>query len=127
MDTNGNKFGGYTTSDWSESCEGAGPSRDPDAFIFNLSRKLKYIQPDKFGKYSIYRNKSFGPSFGGEKDNNNNNKFNLYIASGCTNNSNSYTNVNPNYKTDNKNLIYNSGQSSFQVSCYEIYHVIREV
>ena len=87
---------------------------------------MKYIQPDKFGKYSIYRNKSFGPSFGGEKDNNNN-KFNLYIASGCTNNSNCYTNVNPNYKTDNKNLIYNSGQSSFQVSCYEIYHVIREL
>lgn len=51
MDTNGEKFGGYTTLNWNESCTGSSYARDQDAFIFNLSKKLKYVQPDKFGKY----------------------------------------------------------------------------
>ena len=119
MDTSGEKFGGYTTSNWSESCAGSGYARDQDSFIFNLSRKSKYIQPDKFGKYSIYRNKSYGPTFGGG-----NNGYNLYLADSCTGNSSSYTCVDPSYNTDNKNLKNSTGQSSFQVSYYEVYRVV---
>ena len=64
MDTNGNKFGGYTTSSWRQPSSGSSYARDTDAFIFNLSKKLKYVQPDKFGKNSIYRDDSYGPVFG---------------------------------------------------------------
>ena len=122
MDTNGYKFGGYTTSTWNESCQGASYARDPDAFIFNLTKKLKYVQPNKFGKFSIFRSKSYGPTFGGG-----NNAYNLYLSDGCTGNSSSYTYVDQSYKTDNWNLINNSGSASFQVSYYEVYHVVNEL
>ena len=118
MDTSGNKFGGYTTSSWAEPCTGNNYARDTDAFIFNLSKKLKYIQPDKFGKNSIYTRKDYGPTLGGGH--------NLYIANGCNGNSSSYTSVSQDYKTDNKKLLNNSGSTSFQVSNYEVYRVVVE-
>ena len=113
MDTNGNKFGGYTTSSWGHPSS-AGLARDTDAFIFNLSKRLKYVQPDKFGKNSIYRHNSYGPSFGSN---------NLRISGDCKSNTNSSTNVSQDYKTDNKNLINSTGNSNFQVSNYEVYRV----
>ena len=119
MDTNGNKFEGYTTSNWDETCSGSSLARDQDAFIFNLSKKLKYNQLDKFEKYSIYRNKGYGPTFGGG-----NNGFNLYLSNECTSNISSYTYVDANYRTDNINLINDAGQNSFQVSYYEVYRVV---
>ena len=122
MDTQGHKFGGYTTSTWNESCTGPSHARDQDAFIFNLTRKIKYNQPNKFGKYSIYRHKSYGPTFGGG-----NNGYNLYLANGCTGNTSSYTYVDQSYKTDNWNLINSSGSVSFQVSYYEVYRVVNDL
>ena len=120
MDTNGNKFGGYTTSSWAQPSSSYDYARDTDAFIFNLSKKLKYVQPDKFGKNSIYRRKEYGPTFGSG--------YNFYIADGCNGNSSSYTNVSQDYKTDNKNLLNNSGTStSFTVSNYEVYRVVMEL
>ena len=118
MDTSGNKFGGYTTSSRRQPSTGASYARDTDAFIFNLSKKLKHVQPDKFGKNSIYRNNSYGPTFGNN---------NLRIDDNCTSNSNSYTNVSEDYKTDNKNLLNNTGNSSFQVSYYEVYRVAMDL
>ena len=119
MDTNGNKFGGYTTSSWGESNTGSGSyyARDTDAFIFNLSKRLKYVQPDKFGKNSIYRSNSYGPVFG---------SYNLQINDNCNSNAN-YTDVTKDYKTDNKNLLDNPGKSSFQVSYYEVYRVAMDL
>ena len=116
-DTNGNKFGGYTTSTWNQPGPGGSYARDQNAFIFNLSKKIKYLQTDKFVTYSIYRNNSYGPTFGG---------YCLYLANGCTGNTSSYTNSTSHYKTDGKNLIGNSGQTNFQVSYYEVYHVVEE-
>ena len=117
-DTSGNKFGGYTTSTWNQPGPGANYGRDQDAFIFNLSKKIKYLQTDKFVVHSIYRHNSYGPTFGGGHC--------LYLADSCTGNSSSYTNTHSSYKTDNKNLIGNSGSTSFQVSYYEVYHVVEE-
>ena len=116
-DTNGNKFGGYTTSTWNQPSPGGSYGRDQNAFIFNLSQKIKYLQQDKFVKNSIYRHSGYGPSFGA---------FCLYLADGCTGNTSSYTSVHSSYNTNNKNLIGNSGSSNFQVSYYEVYHVMKE-
>ena len=119
MDTNGNKFGGYTTSSWAQPSPSSGYARDTDAFVFNLSKKLKYIQPDKYGKYSIYRDIDSGPTFGYS--------FTLKIDKNCPNNSSSYTKATQDYKTDNKNLINSTGNSNFQVSYYEVYRVVSEL
>ena len=119
MDTNGNKFGGYTTSSWAQPSPSSGYARDTDAFVFNLSKKLKYIQPDKYGQYSIYRSVANGPTFGYS--------FTLKIDNNCTNNSSSNTKATQDYKTDNKNLINSTGNSSFQVSYYEVYRVVSEL
>ena len=118
-DTNGNKFGGYTTSTWNQPGPGGSYGRDQDAFIFNLSKKIKYLQTDKLVSYSIYRHNSYGPTFGSGHC--------LCLADSCTGNTSSYTNNDPSsYKNDNKNLIGNSGSTSFQVSYYEVYHVMEE-
>ena len=117
-DTSGNKFGGYTTSTWNQPGPGGSYARDQDAFIFNLSKKIKYLQTDKLVEYSIYRNNSYGPTFGAGHY--------LYLADSCTGNTSSYTNTHSSYKTDNKNLIGNSGKTNFQVSYYEVYHVVEE-
>ena len=117
-DTNGNKFGGYTTSTWNQHSDGSSYARDQNAFIFNLSKKIKYLQTDEFVAESIYRYNSYGPTFGRGHC--------LFLANGCTGNTSSYTNTHSSYKTDGKNLIGNSGQTTFQVSYYEVYHVIEE-
>ena len=117
-DTNGNKFGGYTTSTWNQPGPGANYGRDQNAFIFNLSKKIKYLQTDKFVQRSIYRHNSYGPVFGSG--------YCLYLANGCTGNGESYTNSTSDYKTDGKNLFGNSGTTNFQVSYYEVYHVVEE-
>ena len=118
MDTNGNKFGGYTTSSWGQPSTGAGYARDTNAFIFNLSKKLNQVQPDKLGKNSIYRHNSYGPVFGTN---------NLSIYDNCKSNTNSYTSVSQDYKTDNKNLLNNTSSSNFQVSNYEVYRVTMDL
>lgn len=115
-DTNGNKFGGYTTSSWGQSTVGGSYARDQNAFTFSLSKKRKVSQSDIFNKYSIYRNNSYGPTFGAHY---------LYISDGCTGNQSSYTGTRTEYDS-NTNLIGNTGTTYFQAVCYEVYHVIKK-
>ena len=115
-DTNGNKFGGYTTSSWGPSTVGGAYARDQNAFTFSLSKKRKVSQVDKFQKNSIYRNNSYGPTFG---------SYYLYVSDGCTGNQSSYANAGNGYDP-NTNLIGNTGTTYFQAACYEVYHVIKK-
>ena len=115
-DTNGNKFGGYTTTSWGQSNVSSDYARDQDAFTFDITRKKKYVLTDKFSRCSIYRNNNYGPTFGDHF---------LYISNSCTSNSSSYTNTRPIYNSS-CNLLGNSGTTYFQVSYYEVYKVIQE-
>ena len=116
-DTNGRKFGGYTSQSWSESKVGSSYCRDEFAFIFNLSNKQKYELTNKFDASAIYKYNSCGPTFGGGND--------LCIANSCTGNTSSYVNKNS-YNTGNYNLLGGSSSTSFQVRYYEVYKVIFE-
>ena len=116
-DTNGNKFGGYTTSSWAPPYEsGSCYSRDQNAFTFSLSKKRKVEQADKFSNKSIYKSYGSGPTFGSNY---------LYISNGCTGNQDSCTSSGHGYDPQT-NLIGNSLETSFQVACYEVYHVIKK-
>ena len=117
LDTSGRRFGGYSTKSWSQSPVGANYSRAPNSFIFNLSQKKKYNLKDQMESSAVYRNNSYGPTFGGGHD--------LYLANSCKSNNNSYCNKSS-YSTENVNLLGNGGQTNFQVSSYEVYQVIFE-
>ena len=117
LDTKGNKFGGYSTTSWSQSTVGASNSRAPGSFIFDLSNQKKYELSNNFNANAVYRHNSYGPVFGGGYD--------LYIASSGKSNTNNYCNKNA-YNTGNNNLLGNGGQTNFQVSNYEVYQVIFE-
>ena len=85
MDTIGIKIGGYSTQNWSQSICGASYCRAPGSFIFNLSIKKRFDLFDPLNISTIYRDNSFGPTFGGGHD--------LYIYNGCKSNSNSYCQI----------------------------------
>ena len=115
-DTSSRKFGGYCTQSWAVSPAGSTYSRAIGSFIFNLSNKNKYELINPLDTSAINRNNSYGPYFGGGD---------LYIASGCKSNTSSYCSKS-NYNTGSYNLLGGSGSTSFQVSYYEVYHVIKE-
>ena len=116
-DTSGIKFGGYSTQSWSQSTCGACYSRDQCSFIFNLSNKKRYNLIDQLNTYAIYRDNSFGYTFGGGQD--------LYISNECA--SNAYSRCNKqSYNTGNSNLLVLSGSTNFQVSIYEVFKVVFE-
>ena len=117
LDTSGRRFGGYSTQSWSQSTVGANYSRAPGSFIFNLSQKKKYVLQDQLNTSAVYRHNSYGPTFGGGHD--------LNIANSCKSNSRSYCNKSS-YITGNVNLLGSNGQTNFQVSSYEVYHVTFE-
>ena len=114
MDTNSRRFGGYSTQSWGESSAGANYARAPGSFIFNLSNKAKFNLIDPLNTNAIYRNKSYGPTFGGGND--------LYIANSCKSNSSSSC-CKSSYNTGNNNLLGGSSSTSFQVTYYEVYKV----
>ena len=123
LDTSGRRFGGFSTQSWGQSAAGGSYCRAFGSFIFNLSNKHKYDLLDTInscGKNSIYRNNSYGPTFGSSHD--------LYLASGCKSNTSSYCykTSSSSYDTGNNNLLGNGGQTTFQVSHYEVYSVIFE-
>ncbi len=66
---------------------------------------------------AIYRHNSYGPTFGAGND--------FYLSNSCKSSTNSYCNQSS-YITGNANLLGNKGQTNFQVSSYEVYHVIIE-
>lgn len=117
LDTKGNRFGGYSTTSWSQSTAGASYARAPGSFIFDLTNKKKYELSNNFHNNAVYRHNSYGPVFGGG--------FDLCLASGGKSNNNNYCNKNT-YNTGNNNIFGNSGQTNFQVSNYEVYQVIFE-
>ena len=130
-DTFGRKFGGYSTKSWSQSTCGASYSRAPGSFIFNLVYRIKCDLIDQLNILAIYRDNSFGPTFGGGHD--------LYIADRCTSNANSNSNKcdNSSYNTGNNNLLLPSpfptmmmmslpSSTNFQVSVYEVFKVVFE-
>ena len=114
LDTSNRKFGGYCTHNWAQSPQGSSVTRAPGSFIFNLTNKKKYDLIDQFCNNALYRNNSYGPSFGSTND--------LYICSGCKSSTSSQCSKSY-YNTENC-LISGSSSTSFQVSNYEVYHVI---
>ena len=117
LDTKGIKFGGYSTTSWSQSTVGASYARAPGSFIFNLSNQKKYELSNNFHTNAVYRHNSYGPVFGGGYD--------LCLASGGRSNTNNYCNKST-YNTGNNNIFGNNGQTNFQLSNYEVYQVIFE-
>jgi len=117
LDNTGRKFGGFSTQNWCQSCAGASYSRAPNSFIFNLTNKQKFELTDQFHKNAVYRQNSYGPTFGGGHD--------LYLADQCKSNSSSYCSKSV-YNTGNTNVLGGNGTTSFQVSNYEVYQVIYE-
>ena len=115
QDTEGRKFGGYTTGNWSQSTTGSSTSRSPDSFIFSLTNKQKYELIDNFTTNGIYHYNSYGPSFGGGYD--------IYLANSCKSNTSSYCNKSS-FNTGDKNILGENGQTYFQVTNYEVYQVI---
>lgn len=117
LDTSGRKFGGYSTQSWGQSSVGSSYSRAVGSFIFNLSKKSKYDLSDQLNYQAVQRNNSYGPWFGGGPD--------IRIASSCRSNTSSSCKKST-YNTGNDNVIGGSGSTSFQVSYYEVYHVVSE-
>ena len=86
---------------------GGNYSRAPESFIFSLTNNQKFELNDQFHKNAIYRNTSYGPTFGSGHD--------LYIADQCKSNNNSSCNKSI-YNTGNNNLLGGNGSTSFQVT-----------
>jgi len=117
LDTEGRKFGGYSTNAWCQPSAGSVNSRAPESFLFNLTNKKKFELIDNFDSNAINKTDSYGPTFGGGYD--------LYLADNCKSNTSSYCNKST-YNTGETNLLGNKSSISFQVSNYEVYHVIFE-
>ena len=64
---------------WCPSPSGGSYSRAPESFIFSLTNNQKFELNDKFHKNAIYRDNSYGPTFGGGFDNINKNRINIFI------------------------------------------------
>ena len=76
---------------------------------------------DKLEKQkAIYKHNSYGPTFGGQHD--------LYLSNSSKSTTGNYCYVGGSsaYNTGDKNLLGNPGQTTFQVSHYEVYQVIFE-
>jgi len=108
------KFGGYFTNSWQTPNGTSTYSIAPDSFLFNLTRKEKYELIDPLSRYAIYRNPSYGPVFGNSGGNSD-----LFLYNCSTSYCQKYS-----YNTGNYNLLGKSGQTSFNYSIYEVYHVI---
>ena len=108
------KFGGYSTNSWQTPNGTSTYSRAPDSFLFNLTRKEKYELIDPLSRNAIYKHPSYGPVFGNSGGNSD-----LFLYNGSTSYCQKYS-----YNTGNYNLLGKSGQTSFNYSIYEVYHVI---
>ena len=117
LDTSGRRFGGYSTQNWCRSTVGNNYSRAPESFIFSLTNKQKYELIDQLNTNAVYRENSYGPTFGGGND--------LYLANQCKSNTSSYCSKSS-YNTGNSNILGLNGQTNFQVSNYEVYKVVFE-
>ena len=107
---NGRKFGGFANKAFNSSNNWIS---DPNCFVFSLFHKECYYYNNG---NMIYGSSSYGPLWGSGND--------LYMASGCLNNTTSTTNQKSfDYKGKSNTL---SGSSSFQAEDYETYQLILE-
>ena len=108
---NGRKFGGFANKAFNSSNQWIS---DPNCFVFSLLHKECYYYNNN--GYMIYGSSSYGPLWGSGND--------LYLASGCLNNTSSCTGQNSfDYKGKSNAL---SGGTSFQAEDYETYQLILE-
>ena len=108
---NGRKFGGFANNAFNTSNNYIS---DPNCFVFSLLYKECYYYNNKGNM--IYGYSSCGPAWGAGHD--------LYMASGCLNNTSSSTVQSSfDYKGKSNTL---SGSSSFQAEDYETYQLILE-
>ena len=108
---NGRKFGGFANKAFNASNNWLS---DPNCFVFSLLNQECYYYNNN-GKM-IYGSSSYGPLWGAGND--------LYMASGCLNNTNSTTIQSSfDYKGKSNAL---SGSSNFQAEDYETYQLILE-
>lgn len=117
---NGNIFGGYTETSWSQT--GTYKS-DPNSFIFSLVNKrtspVKFRISHGYDSYSIYCSSHCGPTFGGGHD--------LYISDNCNKNTSNYSNLGHSFK--HSQIVYGTTESNtfladsynFQVQEIEIF------
>ena len=121
-DNSGRIFGGYSTQSFRQPTNGYYNCWAPDSFLFNLREKQKYDLIDPVSVNAIYRYNSYGPCFGYHSSGTS--YYDLYISQSC-NSSSYYCYCYKNaYNTGSKNLLGESGQTSFLVSSYEAYQVI---
>jgi hypothetical protein len=110
---NGRKFGGFANKAFNSSNQWIS---DPNCFVFSLLHKECYYYNNNGNM--ICGNSSYGPLWGGGSGHD------LYLASGCLNNTTSTTNQNSfDYKGKSNAL---SGGTSFQAEDYETYQLILE-
>ena len=108
--TNDKIFGAFTTQLWNP----IGYVKDPLAFVFSINNKKIYNILDNInGEMAIYTNSLYGPCFGEGTD------FGLY--SQCTTRNDNWCSNKKTYNFNGEHLI---GNVRFQVSDYEVYHVI---
>ena len=108
---NGRKFGGFANKAFNASNNWVS---DPNCFVFSLLNKECYYYNNN-GRM-IYGSSSYGPLWGAGND--------LYMASGCLNNTISTTKQSSfDYKGKSNAL---SGSSNFQAEDYETYQLILE-
>jgi len=105
----GNVFGGFTDISWGTVTNNYAQSTK--SFVFSIRPSMKqYMIKSSQVKYAVYHNPSYGPTFGrGGHD--------IYISSGATQNSNSYTSGN---SYDLSGYVLNGGVKSFRVKDYVV-------
>ncbi|TNV83807.1 hypothetical protein FGO68_gene6929 [Halteria grandinella] len=119
-------FGAYTSQPWSS--QNFRWVRDEKAFLFSLSQGARYLQDGSktkdemnLGK-SVFHHKDYLVAFGAGHD--------LYIASNCNSNRNSYCNISTTYMQDQNTqeslgqLKQLAGSYNFYVEEIETYQVI---
>ena len=110
---NGRKFGGFANKAFNSSNQYIS---DPKCFVFSLLHKECYYYNNN--GYMIYGSSSYGPLWGSGSSHD------LYLASGCLNNTASTTGQSSfDYKGKSNAL---SGSSNFQAEDYETYQLILE-
>ena len=107
--TKGYRCGAFITQSWSSSNNYI---NDPNAFLFSLEFKEYY--PIYDGTNAIYDHSSYGPTFGNGHD--------LYIASGCSQNSSSYCNF-PYQYCGTRARGLTGGSYNFRVNKLEVYKI----
>jgi len=113
--TTGAVFGGYSDLSWGTQGSYATTT---NSFLFRVRPAMtQYKVTDGKEQYAVYRHSGHGPNFGGGHD--------MYIASGATGNTNSYTNGGHSYSFPSyPNYQLADGQKNFQVKEYSVLKVI---